>query len=142
VRVDLRMQTGLRTTRLARADCVCARAQGGVIRATRFIGMGRATWCSFATRNFHAECAEVFPRAERAAGCEEGATTEIIAGLMPGECREQKTAWLLEAQLWKSNLGAGVPVVRGNNYLHWMPQAPAPEFTDEFTSTRHVELDY
>jgi cobalt-zinc-cadmium efflux system membrane fusion protein len=40
-------------------------------------------------------------------GVQAGATTEIIAGLLPGEVIASKNSVVLEAQLLKSNLGAG-----------------------------------
>jgi cobalt-zinc-cadmium efflux system membrane fusion protein len=46
-------------------------------------------------------------------GVKEGATTEIIAGLMPGEVIASKNSVVLEAQLLKSNLGAGCACCQG-----------------------------
>jgi hypothetical protein len=40
-------------------------------------------------------------------GVQNGGTTEIIAGLLPGEVIASKNSVVLEAQLLKSNLGAG-----------------------------------
>jgi membrane fusion protein, heavy metal efflux system len=40
-------------------------------------------------------------------GVQDGGTTEIIAGLLPGEVIASKNSVVLEAQLLKSNLGAG-----------------------------------
>ena len=40
-------------------------------------------------------------------GVKDGATTEIIAGLLPGEVIASKNSVVLEAQLLKGNLGAG-----------------------------------
>ena len=40
-------------------------------------------------------------------GVKDGDTTEIIAGLLPGEVIASKNSVVLEAQLLKSNLGAG-----------------------------------
>lgn len=46
-------------------------------------------------------------------GVKEGATTEIIAGLMPGEVIASKNSVVLEAQLLKSNMGAGCACCQG-----------------------------
>jgi cobalt-zinc-cadmium efflux system membrane fusion protein len=46
-------------------------------------------------------------------GVKEGATTEIIAGLLPGEVIASKNSVVLEAQLLKSNLGAGCACCAG-----------------------------
>lgn len=46
-------------------------------------------------------------------GVKEGATTEIIAGLLPGEVIASKNSVILEAQLLKSNLGAGCGCCEG-----------------------------
>jgi cobalt-zinc-cadmium efflux system membrane fusion protein len=40
-------------------------------------------------------------------GVQNGATSEIIAGLLPGEVVASKNSMVLEAQLLKSNLGEG-----------------------------------
>ena len=40
-------------------------------------------------------------------GSKDGETTEIIAGVLPGEVIASKNSVVLEAQLLKSNLGAG-----------------------------------
>jgi membrane fusion protein, heavy metal efflux system len=42
-------------------------------------------------------------------GVRAGETTEVIAGLLPGEVVASKNSMVLEAQLLKSNLGAGCP---------------------------------
>jgi cobalt-zinc-cadmium efflux system membrane fusion protein len=42
-------------------------------------------------------------------GVRGGETTEVIAGLLPGEVVASKNSMVLEAQLLKSNLGAGCP---------------------------------
>ncbi len=47
-------------------------------------------------------------------GVKEGDTTEIIAGLLPGEVIASKNSVVLEAQLLKSNLGAGCACVEGH----------------------------
>lgn len=47
-------------------------------------------------------------------GIEEGDTTEIIAGLLPGEVIASKNSVVLEAQLLKSNLGAGCGCADGH----------------------------
>jgi cobalt-zinc-cadmium efflux system membrane fusion protein len=47
-------------------------------------------------------------------GVKEGATTEIIAGLLPGEVIASKNSVILEAQLLKSNLGAGCGCADGH----------------------------
>jgi cobalt-zinc-cadmium efflux system membrane fusion protein len=46
-------------------------------------------------------------------GVKEGAMTEIIAGLFPGEVIASKNSVVLEAQLLKSNLGAGCACCQG-----------------------------
>jgi len=46
-------------------------------------------------------------------GVKEGATTEIIAGLMPGEVIASKNSVVLEAQLLKEQLGAGCACCAG-----------------------------
>ncbi len=46
-------------------------------------------------------------------GVKDGATTEIIAGLLPGEVIASKNSVILEAQLLKSNLGAGCACCQG-----------------------------
>jgi cobalt-zinc-cadmium efflux system membrane fusion protein len=46
-------------------------------------------------------------------GVKEGAATEIIAGLLPGEVIASKNSVVLEAQLLKSNLGAGCACCQG-----------------------------
>jgi cobalt-zinc-cadmium efflux system membrane fusion protein len=46
-------------------------------------------------------------------GVKEGATTEIIAGLLPGEVIASKNSVVLEAQLKKSNMGAGCACCQG-----------------------------
>jgi cobalt-zinc-cadmium efflux system membrane fusion protein len=46
-------------------------------------------------------------------GVKEGATTEIIAGLLPGEVIASKNSVVLEAQLLKSNMGAGCACCAG-----------------------------
>ena len=46
-------------------------------------------------------------------GVKDGATTEIIAGLLPGEVVASKNSVILEAQLLKSNLGAGCGCCEG-----------------------------
>jgi cobalt-zinc-cadmium efflux system membrane fusion protein len=46
-------------------------------------------------------------------GVKEGTTTEIIAGLMPGEVIASKNSVVLEAQLLKSNMGAGCACCQG-----------------------------
>jgi membrane fusion protein, heavy metal efflux system len=46
-------------------------------------------------------------------GIKDGATTEIIAGLLPGEVIASKNSVILEAQLLKSNLGAGCGCCEG-----------------------------
>lgn len=46
-------------------------------------------------------------------GVKEGATTEIIAGLLPGEVIASTNSVVLEAQLLKSNLGAGCAACEG-----------------------------
>lgn len=46
-------------------------------------------------------------------GVKDGATTEIIAGLLPGEVIASKNSVILEAQLLKSNLGAGCGCCEG-----------------------------
>src|SRR3954468_14727584 len=46
-------------------------------------------------------------------GVKEGATTEIIAGLLPGEVIASKNSVVLEAQLLKSSLGAGCACCQG-----------------------------
>jgi cobalt-zinc-cadmium efflux system membrane fusion protein len=43
----------------------------------------------------------------------EGANTEIIAGLVPGEVIASKNSVVLEAQLLKSNMGAGCACCQG-----------------------------
>jgi cobalt-zinc-cadmium efflux system membrane fusion protein len=40
-------------------------------------------------------------------GVQDGATSEVIAGLLPGEVVASKNSTVLEAQLLKSNLGEG-----------------------------------
>jgi cobalt-zinc-cadmium efflux system membrane fusion protein len=47
-------------------------------------------------------------------GVKEGNTTEIIAGLLPGEVIATKNSVVLEAQLLKSNLGAGCGCAEGH----------------------------
>ena len=47
-------------------------------------------------------------------GVKESETTEIIAGLMPGEVIASKNSVVLEAQLLKSNLGAGCGCADGH----------------------------
>jgi len=47
-------------------------------------------------------------------GVKEGNTTEIIAGLLPGEVIASKNSVVLEAQLLKSNLGAGCGCADGH----------------------------
>jgi hypothetical protein len=47
-------------------------------------------------------------------GVKEGDMTEIIAGLIPGEVIASKNSVVLEAQLLKSNLGAGCGCVDGH----------------------------
>ncbi len=66
-------------------------------------------------KNFmQAGCAEDVSRTERAAGREGRCVdTEIIAGLLPGEVIASKNSVVLEAQLLKSNLGAGCACCRG-----------------------------
>ena len=46
-------------------------------------------------------------------GVVEGDTTEIIAGVIPGEVIAAKNSMVLEAQLLKSNLGAGCSCCSG-----------------------------
>lgn len=46
-------------------------------------------------------------------GVADGATTEIIAGLLPGEVIASRNSMVLEAQLLKSNLGAGCACCSG-----------------------------
>ena len=46
-------------------------------------------------------------------GVKEGATTEIIAGLLPGEVIANKNSVVLEAQLLKGNMGAGCACCAG-----------------------------
>lgn len=46
-------------------------------------------------------------------GVKDGATTEIIAGLLPGEVIASKNSVVLEAQLLKSTLGAGCACCQG-----------------------------
>lgn len=46
-------------------------------------------------------------------GVKDGANTEIIAGLLPGEVIASKNSVILEAQLLKSNLGAGCGCCEG-----------------------------
>jgi cobalt-zinc-cadmium efflux system membrane fusion protein len=46
-------------------------------------------------------------------GVKEGGTTEIIAGLLPGEVIASKNSVVLEAQLLKSNMGAGCACCAG-----------------------------
>jgi membrane fusion protein, heavy metal efflux system len=46
-------------------------------------------------------------------GVKDGATTEVIAGLLPGEVIASKNSVILEAQLLKSNLGAGCGCCEG-----------------------------
>jgi cobalt-zinc-cadmium efflux system membrane fusion protein len=47
-------------------------------------------------------------------GVKDGETTEIIAGLLPGEVIASKNSVVLEAQLLKSNLGAGCGCADGH----------------------------
>jgi membrane fusion protein, heavy metal efflux system len=47
-------------------------------------------------------------------GVKDGDTTEIIAGLLPGEVIASKNSVVLEAQLLKSNLGAGCGCAHGH----------------------------
>jgi cobalt-zinc-cadmium efflux system membrane fusion protein len=47
-------------------------------------------------------------------GVKEAETTEIIAGLLPGEVIASKNSVVLEAQLLKSNLGAGCGCADGH----------------------------
>lgn len=49
-------------------------------------------------------------------GVKEGDTTEIIAGLLPGEVIASRNSVVLEAQLLKSNLGAGCGCVDGHGH--------------------------
>jgi cobalt-zinc-cadmium efflux system membrane fusion protein len=46
-------------------------------------------------------------------GVKDGDSTEIIAGLLPGEVVASKNSVILEAQLLKANLGAGCGCVEG-----------------------------
>ena len=46
-------------------------------------------------------------------GVKDGGATEIIAGLLPGEVIASKNSVVLEAQLLKSNLGAGCACCQG-----------------------------
>ncbi len=46
-------------------------------------------------------------------GVKDGATTEIIAGLLPGEVIASKNSVVLEAQLLKCNMGAGCACCQG-----------------------------
>jgi membrane fusion protein, heavy metal efflux system len=46
-------------------------------------------------------------------GVKEGATTEVIAGLLPGEVIASTNSVVLEAQLLKSNMGAGCACCEG-----------------------------
>jgi cobalt-zinc-cadmium efflux system membrane fusion protein len=47
-------------------------------------------------------------------GVKDGEFTEIIAGLVPGEVIASKNSVILEAQLLKSNLGAGCGCAHGH----------------------------
>ena len=47
-------------------------------------------------------------------GVREGGVTEIISGLLPGEVIASKNSVVLEAQLLKSNLGAGCGCADGH----------------------------
>jgi cobalt-zinc-cadmium efflux system membrane fusion protein len=47
-------------------------------------------------------------------GVRDGDLTEIIAGLLPGEVIASKNSVVLEAQLLKSNLGAGCGCADGH----------------------------
>jgi cobalt-zinc-cadmium efflux system membrane fusion protein len=47
-------------------------------------------------------------------GVREDGATEIIAGLLPGEVIASKNSYVLQAQLLKSNLGAGCGCAHGH----------------------------
>jgi len=86
-----------------------------VIRATRFIGTGRATWCLCATRISCSRSPEDFSCAERAARGEGRRDDGDYCRAVAGRVIASKNSVVLEAQLLKSNMGPGVRVVRENS---------------------------
>jgi membrane fusion protein, heavy metal efflux system len=62
---------------------------------------------------FKPEAPKIFHVRSVRPGVKNGATTEIIAGLLPGEVIASKNSVILEAQLLKSNLGAGCGCCEG-----------------------------
>jgi cobalt-zinc-cadmium efflux system membrane fusion protein len=66
-------------------------------------------------KNYHQDSSPKFfhVRSVRT-GVKEADTTEIIAGLLPGEVIASKNSVVLEAQLLKSNLGAGCGCADGH----------------------------
>lgn len=66
-------------------------------------------------KNYHeAESKKFFHVRSVRPGVQEGEMTEIIAGLLPGEVVASKNSVVLEAQLLKSNLGAGCGCADGH----------------------------
>ena len=62
---------------------------------------------------FKPEAPKIFHVRSVRPGVKDGAATEIIAGLLPGEVIASKNSVILEAQLLKSNLGAGCGCCEG-----------------------------
>jgi cobalt-zinc-cadmium efflux system membrane fusion protein len=66
-------------------------------------------------KNYHqADCPKCFHVRSVRPGVKDADTTEIIAGLLPGEIIASKNSVVLEAQLLKSNLGAGCGCADGH----------------------------
>ena len=110
VRVDLPNADGRLAGQHVRhgPDRAARRAEGGR-RAERSDPLGRRLQRRVRARQ------ELLRRRRRSSstsakvrpGVKDGDTTEIIAGLLPGEVIASKNSVVLEAQLLKSNLGAG-----------------------------------
>ena len=98
---------GCGPTRSAPAGSCCARnRRRSSCPARRSIGTAAATSSSCATRTSSSEGAPKFFHIRKVRlGVKDGDTTEIIAGLLPGEVIASKNSVVLEAQLLKSNLG-------------------------------------
>ena len=86
-----------------------ARGAEGVVVPSEAVHWDGDLQCRVCARQefLQQDSAKVLPRSKRAAGSEGGRRTEIIAGLLPGEVIASKNSVVLEAQLLKSNLGAG-----------------------------------
>ena len=92
---------GCGPTRSAPAGSCSARSRRpSSCPAKRFIGTAAATSCSCATRTSCSDGAPKFFHVRKVRpGVKDGDTTEIIAGLLPGEVIASKNSVVLEAQL-------------------------------------------